>query len=232
MKIHYFQHVPFEGLGCIEDWARTTGHRLSSTRFFANDPLPEIETIDWLVIMGGPMGAGDEGKYPWLTPEKQFIEKVIEVGKVVLGVCLGAQLIADVLGSRVYPNQHKEIGWFPLELTEAGQRSTQLGFLPAKFNVFHWHGDTFDLPVGAVHLAHSEACRNQAFMYTERVLGLQFHLELSPDNVKELIKNCSAEIVEGKFIQNRSQLFDPREGFEWSNMAIKEVLDRMQKVGT
>lgn len=232
MKIHYFQHVPFEGLGCIEGWARAASHHLSATRFFENEPLPEIETIDWLVVMGGPMGAGDEERYPWLTPEKKFIEKAIGQGKVVLGVCLGAQLIADVLGAKVFPNEYREIGWFPIRLTNEGRNSTLFRFLPHEFDVFHWHGDTFDMPVSAVHLARSEACRNQAFMYAEQVLGLQFHLELSPDNVKELIKNCSAELVEGKFIQSYSQLLEPTEVFNCTNRVIKELLDRIPSRGS
>lgn len=231
MKIHYFQHVPFEGLGCIEGWARAASHHLSVTRFFENGLLPEIESIDWLVVMGGPMGAGDEKKYSWLTPEKKFIEKAIGQGKVVLGVCLGAQLIADVLGAKVYPNEYREIGWFPIQLTNAGRSSTLFGFLPYEFDVFHWHGDTFDIPVSAVQLARSEACGNQAFMYAEHVLGLQFHLELSPDNVEELIKNCSAELVEGKFIQSHSQLLEPAESFKCTNRMIIEVLDRIQRMG-
>ena len=231
MNIHYFQHVPFEGLGCIEGWAQALGHHLSATRFFENEPLPEIEAIDWLVVMGGPMGASDEDKYSWLPLEKKFIEKAIGQAKVVIGVCLGAQLIADVLGAKVYPNEYKEIGWFPIQITDEGQISSLFGFLPHQFNVFHWHGDTFDTPAGAVHLARSAACRNQAFVYAGRVLGLQFHLELSPYNVKELIKNCSAELADGKFIQSRSQLLEPREEFKSTNKAIEGVLDRIEKLG-
>src|SRR3990172_6021504 len=139
MNIHYFQHVPFEGLGCIEGWAQALGHHLSATRFFENEPLPEIEAIDWLVVMGGPMGAGDEDKYSWLPLEKIFIEKAIGQAKVVIGVCLGAQLIADVLGAKVYPNEYKEIGWFPIQITDEGQISSLFGFLPSQFNVFHLH---------------------------------------------------------------------------------------------
>ena len=161
MRIHYLQHVRFEGLGCIETWAQSEKHSLTGTHFFQNDPLPELGNLDWLIVMGGPMGVADEQKYPWLTTEKRFIEKAIRDGKTVLGICLGAQLIADVLGARVYSIQHKEIGWFPIELTDEGQRSSLLGFIPDQFDVFHWHGDTFDLPDGATHLARSEACQTR-----------------------------------------------------------------------
>jgi GMP synthase (glutamine-hydrolysing) len=208
MKIHCFQHVPFEGLGCIEDWANASGFRLSLTRFYENDLLPELDQMDWLLVMGGPMGVSDEPKFPWLTREKRLIEKAIQRGKVVLGICLGAQLIADVLGARVYRNQFKEIGWFPIELTEAGQTSSLFGFLPARPTVFHWHGDTFDMPREAVHLAQSEACRNQAFVYKERVIGVQFHLETTAAGIEALVKNCADEIVEGPFIQSPKEMRD------------------------
>ena len=231
MRIHYFQHVSFEGLGCIETWARKEKHQLTGTRFYQNDPLPELENLDWLVVMGGPMGVADEQKYPWLTPEKRCIERAIHAGKTVLGVCLGAQLVADVLGARVYPNRHKEIGWFPIELTEEGRRSSLLGFLPVKFDVFHWHGDTFDLPAGAVHLARSEACEHQAFVYTERVVGLQFHLELTPPNVSELIPNCADELVESKYIQSPSQMLSRTSDFQQTNQAMNEILARLLGLG-
>ena len=120
MRIHYFQHVPFEGLGSIEDWIRSEGYDLFSTRFYRNDPLPELDRIDWLIVMGGPMGANDDHIYPWLAAEKKFIGEAIKKGVRILGICLGAQLIASVLGARVYPNAHKEIGWFHVRLTPDG----------------------------------------------------------------------------------------------------------------
>ena len=104
MKIHYFQHVPFEGLGNIEDWIKSKGHTLSSTHFFKNDTLPQLSEIDWLIVMGGPMNVYEENLYPWLAAEKKFIAKAINEGLRVLGICLGAQLIAAALGAKVYPN--------------------------------------------------------------------------------------------------------------------------------
>ena len=230
MRIHYLQHVPFEGLGCIEVWARDTRHQLSGTRLFQNDLPPEAQDIDWLVVMGGPMGAGDEKQYPWLALEKRLIAKAILQGKTVLGICLGAQLIADVLGARVYPNLYREIGWFPIELTEAGIRSSLLGFLPPHFKALHWHGDTFDLPRGAIHLARSQACEHQAFVYAERAVGLQFHLELGFENVKELIRNCAEELVEGQAIQNPSQMLAKAEDFRLANQAMETILTRLSQL--
>lgn len=206
MRLHYFQHVPFEGLGNIEDWARNRGWSISATRFFQNDPIPEIHALDWLVVMGGPMGVMDEAEFGWLTAEKQFIARAIRQHKVVLGICLGAQLIASALGARVYRNAQKEIGWMPIELTDAGKKHPLLRDLPARPEVFHWHGDTFDLPEGAVHLAQSAACRNQAFAVDERVLGLQFHLESTPAGIEALIAHCGDELVEAPYIQTAAQI--------------------------
>ncbi len=228
MRIHYLQHVPFEGLGYLESWARSGGHELSCTRLFQNDPLPSVDQIDWLIVMGGPMGACDDHIFDWLAAEKQFIEKAIEGGKVVLGVCLGAQLIAAVLGARVYPNAHKEIGWFPIEQTAAARNSSLFADWPDRFDVFHWHGDTFDVPDSAVHIARSEACENQAFAYEGRVVGLQFHLELNRENVEALIRNCSADLVQGEFIQTPTRILEPKEDFQQSNSRMSEFLDRLE----
>jgi len=165
MKIHWLQHVPFEGLGCIERWIRTRPHILSRTRMYANDSLPAIADFDMLIIMGGPMGVSNIKRYPWLAKEMAFIEKAIQARKPVLGICLGAQLIASALGARVYKDRYKEIGWFDVHLTEGAWNYRTLDFLPAKFTVFQWHGDTFDMPRGAQQLAYSNACSNQAFIY-------------------------------------------------------------------
>jgi len=227
MKIHYFQHVPFEGLGCIEDWVNANRFGLSATRFYENDPLPEVDRMDWLLVMGGPMGASDEQKFPWLTKEKRFIEEAVKKGKVVLGICLGAQLVADLLGARVYRNQFKEIGWFPIELTEAGQGSPLFGFLPGRPTVFHWHGDTFDLPREAVHLAQSEACLHQAFVYDGRVVGVQFHLETTAAGIAALVENCADEIVEGPFIQSPQEMHDHSHEIPRLNKWMEELLSRL-----
>jgi GMP synthase-like glutamine amidotransferase len=230
MRIHYFQHVPFEGLGSIERWIHARRYHLTATKLYQSDPMPEMEGVDLLVVMGGPMGVHDEDRLPWLATEKRFIEKAISKGKAVLGICLGAQLIADVLGARVYPNRFKEIGWFPIELTEAGQRSSLLGFLPARLVVFHWHGDTFDLPAGAVHVARSEACLHQAFVYNERTIGLQFHLESTAEGVEALIENCSGELANSSYIQVPSQLKAPPKAFSIINEAMDKLLSRIEKM--
>jgi len=203
MKLHYLQHVPFEGIGRIQDWADSHKHLLSSTRLFSNDRLPALDNFDLLVIMGGPMGANDDRRFKWMATEKAFIEAAIEKNKPVLGICLGSQLIASILGARVYANREKEIGWFPIELDPPEVSRTPLQALQQRSMVFHWHGDTFDLPKGARHLARSRACENQAFVYGEAIVGLQFHLEVAEPHIENMIHHGQSELVSGfEFIQD------------------------------
>jgi len=227
MRIHYFQHVPFEKPGSIEGWSIKNGHVLSATRFYQGEPPPEVSAIDWLIVMGGPMNIYEEAKYPWLVPEKKFIEQAIQEGKVVIGICLGAQLIADVLGAKIYQSQYKEIGWFPIHLTAEAKASPLLSFLPHKIYVFHWHGDTFELPTGAIRLAQSEACYNQAFIYHETVLALQFHLEVSLENIQQIIAHCGSEIREEKYIQRPEKILSYKRYFREVHKAIHGILDRL-----
>ena len=157
MRIHYLQHVPFEDLANMESWASSRGHALSKTRLFSGERLPPPSSFDWLIIMGGPMNIYEEERYAWLAEEKEFIKKAVYSGKIVLGVCLGAQLISDVLGGLVTKNRYKEIGWFPVRLTEEGQASPVFSSLPDRFPALHWHGDTFSIPPGASRMAESDA---------------------------------------------------------------------------
>ena len=187
MRIHWLQHVPFEGVGSIAAWALGRGFPLTGSRLFAGDLLPPLTAFDLLVVMGGPMSANDEMVHAWLNAEKRFIDQAIKAGKSVLGICLGAQLIASAAGARVYPNDHKEIGWFPVERTARASETAVGRILAQRTEVFHWHGETFDLPRGAVHLARSEGCLHQAFALGNRIVGLQYHLETTPASARALI---------------------------------------------
>ncbi|MGH8502539.1 MAG: type 1 glutamine amidotransferase [Gammaproteobacteria bacterium] len=203
MRVHVLQHVPFEGLGSIEGWLVTQGASVTYTRFYESAILPNAEDVDFVIALGGPMSVNDEHELPWLVEEKRFVASAIHADKTVLGICLGSQLIASALGSGVYPGPFKEIGWFPVR----GEPPTSGSFrFPASVNVFHWHGETFDLPPSAVHLASSEACRNQAFQIGRRVFGLQFHLETTPSSAEALISECSHELITDRFIQTAEQL--------------------------
>jgi GMP synthase-like glutamine amidotransferase len=200
------QHVPFEGLGHIGQWITGQGHQLTLTRLYANDPLPRTGAFDRLVIMGGPMNIYEHDRYPWLAGEKTLIRDAVAAGKSAVGICLGAQLLADALGSPVVAGREKEIGWLPITLTREGQSTGLLQGLPETVTVFHWHGDTFDIPKGAVHLAESEGCRSQAFLYDNRILGLQFHLESTPETVAGILAHCGHELVPGPYIQSREEI--------------------------
>jgi GMP synthase-like glutamine amidotransferase len=224
MNIHWLQHVPFEGLGSIEKWAGKMGHTLSCTRLFAGDPLPQHDQFGMLVVMGGPMGIYDEQEYPWLITEKAFVQTAIEAGKPVLGICLGAQLIAYVLGARVSANIQKEIGWFPVTRTDPILDGL-MGILPKNQTVFHWHGDTFDLPADADLLYSSNACRNQAFLYKDRVLALQFHLETTLESAIPLIQNCRNELVPGPSIQTEQEIIDGIQKFAGINGTMDRILE-------
>lgn len=212
MKIHFIQHVPFEGPAAIKDWALRRGHALSRTAIFEDEPLPAMDGFDWLIIMGGPMGVYDEHIYTWLAPEKRFISDAVSAGKAVLGICLGAQLLAAVLGGTVRRNAHREIGWFPVRLTPGAADFPAFAGLPGEFTAFHWHGDTFGIPPGAALAAESDACAAQAFAYNERVIGLQFHLESTAESVDALVRNCGVELVDERYVQKAAELIPrPRE---------------------
>src|SRR5262245_49413360 len=155
LRVHWLQHVPFEGLGSIEPWLLARDAKISSTRLYESPVFPSLEDFDLLVAMGGPMSVNDETTLAWLAPEKRFIGRAIDAGKRVLGICLGAQLIAASRGARVRANGEREIGWYAVE----AQDRTELAELVAPADpVFHWHGETFDLPSKAVRLARSVAC--------------------------------------------------------------------------
>ncbi len=227
MKIHYLQHESFESLGCIEDWIKEREYPVSSTRFYQSSVLPNLSDFDFLIVMGGPMGVYDEDKYPWMKDEKLFIRKAIENDKTVLGICLGSQLIAAAMGAKVRRNEYKEIGWFPIQI-----RNDYKIFngLPKEIMSAHWHGDTFDIPKGAIHIAESSACKNQAFIFNEKVIGLQFHLEFTNDSLKELIKNGRKELVKDRYVQTKEEILENPALLNTTNDLLYQMLDNMVKM--
>jgi GMP synthase-like glutamine amidotransferase len=226
VKVHYLQHVPFEGLGSIEGWLKSRRAEVSVSRLYEDARLPKPDAFDWLIAMGGPMSVNDERVHPWLAPEKRLVADAIARDKVVLGICLGAQLIASALGSRLYRNKEREIGWFPIERIASVERGVA-AVLPERCEVFHWHGETFDLPPGAVQIARSAGCENQAFQIGERVVGLQFHLETTPASAKALVEHCGSEIVPGRFIQTDREILGSPDRFERINKLMSGLLDRL-----
>jgi GMP synthase-like glutamine amidotransferase len=224
MRAHYFQHVPFEGLGSVGSWLESRGASVTGTRFFEKHTLPAANDVDLLIVTGGPMSVNDESIHPWLRDEKRFLKEAIAGGKAVLGVCLGAQLIANAMGARVYPNAQKEIGWFPIHSVATPGAKAAFRF-PKESVVFHWHGETFDLPAGAIHLARSEACENQAFQLGNNAIGLQFHLETTPQAARDLVTHCRHELVPAKFIQSEEAILSaPADRYTAINALMSDLL--------
>jgi len=223
MRAHYLQHVAFEGLGYIETWLKASGYEISRTPLYESSEFPNPDAIDFLIIMGGPMSVNEEEAYPWLTQEKAFIRDFIASGKPILGICLGAQLIANAAGARVYPNTAKEIGWFPIQ----GALSTDPScfHFPPETDVFHWHGETFDLPAGATRLASSEGCQNQAFQIGTSIIGLQFHLETTQESMHEMVSHGRNELKPATYIQTETKILSTTpEHYERINDMMGHVL--------
>jgi GMP synthase-like glutamine amidotransferase len=227
MRLHALQHVPFEDLAAIGSWAQARGWSVSTTHLYKGEVLPTQDALDWLVVMGGPMNIYEEARYPWLAAEKRFIAQAVKAGKTVLGVCLGAQLIADALGAAVVKGPHAEIGWFPVIKDPAADRTKVGRVLPASFEAFHWHADTFKLPDDAVPLGRSKACACQGFIYQERVLALQFHLETTAASAAALIKHCGAEIGDGPYEQAAAGMLADPERFDRLNALMKTLADTL-----
>jgi GMP synthase-like glutamine amidotransferase len=208
LRIRVFQHVPFEDIGSLAAWARERGHDVAYTRFHAGEAAPDPSAYDFLIVMGGPMGVHDGDRLPWLGGEKRALRAALDAGRSVLGICLGAQLIADVLGAPVTRNPQAEIGWFPVELAPAARDSWISEIFPGSFPAFHWHGDTFAIPAGYVPLGSSAACRNQGFLGGMRanVLGLQFHPEATAESVASLAEACADELRPAPFVQDGEAL--------------------------
>jgi GMP synthase (glutamine-hydrolysing) len=229
VNIHYLQHAAGEGPGEIANWAAANGHKLSGTHWYRDDTSPDVNEIDFLVIMGGGMNIYQHRDHPWLALEKVLIAEVIRQGKPVLGVCLGAQLIADVLGGRVYQNPQYEIGWFPVRFAEKARQNPFFAHFPKEMITLHWHGDTFDLPPDATVLASSNACLNQAFVYQENVVGVQFHIEVRPEDVRTFVQGETAPLPEGRYVQSLEQILAGDSHIPAVHDLLRELLDAMAK---
>ncbi len=227
MRMHVLQHVAFEDLGAIEPWAVRKQISITKTCLWRNEMLPDPDEVDWLVILGGPMGVQDELAHPWLAQEKAFLREVIRRDRIVLGVCLGAQLIAEVLGAKVRKHACKEIGWFPVNLRDPGASLPPFNRLPKSFPAFHWHGDTFDVPEGALHAAESAACAAQAFTYKRRVVALQFHLECTWTSVEKMVEHGGGELLASPSVQSRGALWKDCDNLESTRRHLESLLDAM-----
>lgn len=204
-RVSAIRHVAFEDLGLLAPALEAAGYELE----ILDPALDDLRAArraepDLLVVLGAPIGANQEGRYPFLRDELSWIEARLARGLPMLGVCLGAQLIARVLGARVAPGPAPEIGWAPIELTDAGRQSMLGEFASADHVVLHWHGDRFELPEGAERLACTELCETQAFRHGRNVLALQFHAEADPRRIESWLVGhaCELGMLEGDAVSS------------------------------
>src|SRR5574343_192155 len=213
LNVHYFQHIAGEGFGSCYEFLKAHQAKITATEFFALpsdtcleiEALPQIEDVDLLIIMGGPMSVNDEANYPWLKIEKRWIRRYLAAGKPAIGLCLGGQLIANALGAAVSRNRYQELGWSTVQRVPNLPKESFL--LPEKINVMQWHSETFEIPKGAIHLAENSVCRNQMYQIGKNVLGFQFHPEITPEVLQLFLENDEElEHFSGQYVQTERQL--------------------------
>ncbi|SNZ16067.1 GMP synthase - Glutamine amidotransferase [Terribacillus aidingensis] len=196
MLIDVLQHVPFEGLAAIEDWGQDRGHHFRIHHLYEEAVLPAAIDVTMLIILGGPMSANDTEH--WLEAERDLIRELISKQQPIFGICLGAQQIAKAIGADIFQGEYKEVGWHPIQTFTQHFSS----FLPDQMTAFHWHGEQFSLPDGAIRLFGNTACENQGFIYKDFVIGLQFHLEMTEESIIKLITHDQNNIDHGKYVQS------------------------------
>ena len=193
MNLLIVKHVDIEGPGLIEDCLRQERIPYQVLSLESGLHLPKLDDLTHIVILGGPMNVYEEDQYPFLKEEDLFIKEAIQRGKSLLGICLGAQLIAKALGAKVFKAPVKEIGWYDVSLTRIGSIDPFFSHLPRTFPVFQWHGDTFEIPHSAILIATSSLVPHQAFRYGDNAYGLQFHLEVTQDIIREWMETYEEE---------------------------------------
>ena len=226
LKLVCLRHNDYQGRAYLPEWAAAQGHRWENLLVPRLRAFPPIDSYDAMIVVGGPMSVWETDKHSWLVPEKDYLGKVLAADKPVLGICLGAQLMAELLGSRVFAGPHREIGWFQIE-TEPASRGTWLeDALPDRYESFFWHGDSFDHPTDAVPLARSAAYPNQGFLW-RRCAALQFHLEVTPEWVRMLCERDADQLVDAPHIQSAAQILGKGPDlYRRNNTLMDALLDR------
>ena len=232
MRIACVLHVPFEGPGTIAEWATARGHELARIEAWRG-AFPDPAEIDLLVVLGGPMSADATSRHPWLIGEKAYLGRCVAGGVLVLGICLGAQLLAEAVGGSVHPGAGPEIGWYPVTMLPAASDVPYFAGWPETFVAGHWHGDTFDLPAGVEAAASSQLTPNQAFVTPDRrVVGLQFHLEWNADALRCLTLSDPEDLAgPGRWVMSAGALLEDPERFATSRALLFRMLDRMEELG-
>ena len=222
MKIQILQHSQTDTPALINDWILARNHQASVAHVYKNEIPNSALDFDFLIVLGGDMNVDQEDKHPWLKTEKKFIETCLKNNKTTLGICLGGQLIAEVLGASVKKNHQWEIGWHPVEMTAPSAFTKNW---PNQLSFFHWHEYTFDLPSGAKHLARSEACENQAYLYGSNVFGVQFHPEVTEKWISAAL--TPPHPAPGRFIQSPSAIRGNMSAIHANKPHVFQLLDAL-----
>lgn len=226
MKVHCLQHTSFETPGCILQWAKENQVHFSITQTYRGEVLPEVDDIDFLIVLGGPQSAIELELYPYLKSEVAFIQQAIAHNKVVIGICLGAQLIGEALGVSTEKSPHPEIGIFPIHILPEAKTDPIFSQFPEKIESAHWHSDMVGVAEGMILLAGSEGCPRQAFRYGDRVYGLQCHFEMTKCNVEKLLTHCKDDLSPGLYIQEPDIFLNA--DFDGINQKMLVILDYLK----
>jgi GMP synthase-like glutamine amidotransferase len=229
MRLHLLEHDPDPlNMTNINVWAAGKGHQVSKSDVFSMEELPSFSEFDWLLVMGGSQHAWEEEVHPWLAGEKEFISRALAHGIPILGICFGAQLLAESLGGQVFPNSQKEIGWYEVALNSEGQHSFLFRNVPNSFVTFHWHSDHFSLPPGCTCLAHSDVTQNQAFVHNELpVIGIQFHPEYTREMVAFFSEEYGHEWVQGPYVAGKEAVLTETKQIPDTYWLMERLLDNI-----
>ncbi len=224
MKIHCIQHEAFEDIGCIYDWIHERNHEINYTYIYQNQELPKKLDFDFLIIMGGSASVYETSEYPWIIKEVELIKNAMNASKKILGICLGSQLIARSLGAEVFAASQQEIGWFKIEFNKTDLKN--LSFLPDNITTFHWHGDTYNLPSGAIRLASSNFTKEQGFLYGKNTMALQFHPEMTYKSIDEIVQGIGSNLPSaGGSVQSITQINQGKELIQVNSKLMFDLLD-------
>ncbi len=228
MKILCIVHADFELPGVIEDWAKKHQHPFSICKPYKGDDCNGNDDFDMLIVMGGPQSPHYMDKYPYLKNEIEVIKRAIVEDKKVLGFCLGAQLIGEAMGAKTERSPEKEIGIFPIDLTELGKRDPLFQGFPANFPVIHWHNDMPGETSTSSLLAKSEGCPKQIVKYGKNIYGFQCHLEITQEGMKTMVEHCLHDLVASQFTQSKEELVS--QDYRAINEMMITILDRIVKL--
>ena len=231
MRIHLLEHDPIDiRRNNITTWAEKKGYAVGWTDVFTGARIPSQSNFDWLIVMGGSQHAWEEQSHRWLADEKRFITEVLSADKVILGICFGAQLLAEALGGRVFPNQKEEIGWYRVRLSPHGRQSFLFKNVPETFLTFHWHSDHFSLPPGCTGLAYSEPTPYQAYTHkNHRIAGLQFHPEYTLEMVRFFATEYGDDWKKNRYVAGKEAVLSQSEQVPETYWLMELLLDNMER---